>query len=131
VRTSVVPFHARRRWQAHQVLVAADSMLQSLPRGVIAFRIDVADWTKFRQLFRGWLSGRVDSAIHDLRASSNCIRRFIAAPRAYCSVPRTLRSAGTVSIESVCAESHSSAASSVGLHYRVDSSVAHEMIAKI
>jgi hypothetical protein len=48
-------------------------MLKSLPRGVIAFRIDVADWTKFPQSFRGWLSGRVDSAIQDLRAPSNCI----------------------------------------------------------
>jgi hypothetical protein len=71
VRTAVVSFHARRRWQAHVFLVAADSMLESLPRGLFAFRIDVADWTKFPQSFRGWLSGRVDSAIHDLRASSN------------------------------------------------------------
>jgi hypothetical protein len=70
VRTSVVPFHARRRWQAHVFFVAADSTLESLPRGLFAFRIDVADWTKFPQSFRGGLSGRVDSAIQDLRASS-------------------------------------------------------------
>jgi hypothetical protein len=57
-----------------RILGCCPSMLESLPRGVFALRIDVADWTKFPELFRGRLLGRVDSAIQDLGASSNCIR---------------------------------------------------------
>jgi hypothetical protein len=47
----------------------------SLPRAHFAFLIDVADWTKFPQSFGGWLLGRVDSAIEDVRAWSKLQRK--------------------------------------------------------